>query len=192
MSHTLLQDARLFELFRWADVDLAEEVRRGGCPCGGLLHVANYERKPKGGPARLAPDYGLRLSFCCNQDGCRRRRTPPSLRFLGPKVYLGAVVLLATAMQHGVTPVRASKLLEVIGASRRTLQRWRQWWLKTFVQTRFWRAASGLFMPPVDEVELPRSLIERFAPSGGEHARVLAVLRFLRPITTRSVALQAG
>jgi hypothetical protein len=191
LSHTLLRDARLFELFRWADVELAEEVRVGGCPCSGVLHVANYWRKPRGGPAGLAPDYGLRLSFCCDRDGCRQRRTPPSFRFLGPKVYLGIVVLLATAMQHGVTPVRSSKLRELVGVSRRTLQRWRQWWLTAFVETRFWREASGRFMPPVEAASLPRSLFERFTASRGEHELVLRLLRFLRPVTTSSMALRA-
>ena len=184
MSLTLLQDARLFHLCLRVDVDLADEARAGGCTCGGVLHVANYWRKAKGVPATMPSDYGLRLSFCCNQDDCRRRRTPPSLWLLGRKVYLGAVVLLATALQHGVTPVRASKLRELVGVSRRTLQRWRQWWLSAFVETRFWREACAFFMPPVEEVRLPASLIERFAPSGGERARVLAALRFLRPITT--------
>ena len=139
----------------------------------------------------LAPDYGLRLSFCCDQDGCRERRTPPSVRFLGRRVYLGIVVLLATAMQHGVTPVRASKLRELVGVSRRTLQRWRQWWMTAFVETRFWRVACARLMPPVDETRLPRSLIERFKTPAGEHARMLDVLRFLRPITTTSVAMWA-
>jgi hypothetical protein len=193
LSHTLLQDARLFELFRWADVELAEEIRVGGCTCPGhgVLHVANYWRKPRGGPARLAPDYGLRLSFCCATDGCRQRKTPPSLRFLGRKVYLGAVVVLATALQHGVTPLRASKLRELTGVSGRTLRRWRQWWLSTFVQTRFWREASGLLLPPVDEARLPASLLARFAPSGSKRDRMVAILSFLRPITT-SVALRAS
>lgn len=193
MSHTLLQDARLFELFRWADVELAEEVRADGCPCGGVLHVANYWRKPRGGPARLAPDYGLRLSFCCDRDGCRGRRTPPSLRFLGRRVYLAGVVVLATAMQHGVTPARAAKVQELVGVSRRTLQRWREWWLGAFVQTPFWREAVGLLMPPVDETALPATLIDRFrSASVGEHAIVLRALKFLRPLTTRSVALRVS
>jgi len=31
-----------------------------------------------------------RFSFCCARDGCRTRKTPPSFRFLGRKVYLAA------------------------------------------------------------------------------------------------------
>jgi hypothetical protein len=189
LSQTLLQDARLFELFRWADVELAEETRMGGCACNGSLHVANYWRKPRGGPACLAPDYALRLSFCCGRDKCRRRRTPPSLRFLGRKVYLAAIVVLATALQHGVTPVRASKLRELVGVSRRTLKRWRQWWQGAFVKTRFWLEARGRLMPPVEEGDLPSSLLARFAASAGSHARVLAVLRFLSPLSTATATV---
>ena len=76
--------------------------------------------------------------------------------------------------------------------SRRTLQRWRQWWLTAFVETRFWREASGRFMPPVEAASLPRSLFERFTASSGEHALVLRLLRFLGPVTTSSMALRAS
>jgi hypothetical protein len=36
-------------------------------------------------------------------DGCRSRTTPPSLRFLGRKVYLATIVVLVSMMQYGVT-----------------------------------------------------------------------------------------
>jgi hypothetical protein len=42
----------------------------------------------------LGPEHDRRLSFRCAVDGCRARTTPPSLRFLGPKVYLATVVVL--------------------------------------------------------------------------------------------------
>jgi len=43
------------------------------------------------------------LSFCCALDGCRSRATPPSLRFLGRKVYLAAIVVLIAILRHGAT-----------------------------------------------------------------------------------------
>jgi hypothetical protein len=46
------------------------------------------------------------LSLCCSRDGCRRRMTPPSVRFLGRRVYLGAVLVLVSAMQQGSLPGR--------------------------------------------------------------------------------------
>jgi hypothetical protein len=47
------------------------------------------------GPARLGREHDQRFSFCCAVDGCRSRATPPSLRFLGPKVYIAAIVVPA-------------------------------------------------------------------------------------------------
>jgi len=77
------------------DRDLAEGYRLEGCPCGGSLHRAAYVRKPRGVPWGLPEGFCIRESFCCSREGCRRRLTPPSLRFLGRRVYLGAVVVVA-------------------------------------------------------------------------------------------------
>jgi hypothetical protein len=68
--------------------------------------------------------------------------TPPSVRYLGRHVYLGAVVVLVTAMQGGITSARAQRLHELLGVSVRTLKRWRAWWRTTFVATAFWRAVQ--------------------------------------------------
>ena len=87
MYQTLLRDASFFELLLRFDDDLAAAVRQAGCGvCGGVLHSARYRRKPRGGPAGLGAEHALRQSFCCAAEGCRRRATPPSLRFLGRKV----------------------------------------------------------------------------------------------------------
>jgi len=111
----LMCDPRLYLLFGRCDEDRAAEVRAGGCRiCGGVLHSAFFRRKPRGGP-ELCDDAIRRCSFCCAEDGCRTRHTPPSLRFLGRKVYLGAVVVLVSAMRHGATPVRMRKLREHLG-----------------------------------------------------------------------------
>ena len=66
----------------------------------GPLHRSDYPRKPRGGPA-LPAEQERRFSLCCAV--CRRRTTPPSVRFLGPKVYYGAVVILAACLAEGVT-----------------------------------------------------------------------------------------
>ena len=55
----------------------------------------------------LGPEHRERFSFCCAADGCRKRETPASLRFLGRKVFLGAMVVLISAMQSGLTTARA-------------------------------------------------------------------------------------
>ncbi len=127
MCHSFIEKALLCDstLYLWlmeVDRDLARQAKAGNCLwCGGRLDSAVYPRKPRGGPADLADDYSTRLSFCCAQDNCRRRMTPPSVRFLGRKVYLGAVVVLLSAMLHGSTPPRAARLRELFGVSRRTL-----------------------------------------------------------------------
>lgn len=111
---------------------------------------------------------------------------PPSVRFLGPRVFFGAVVVLASAMQHGPTKQNATRLGELLGVSRRTLGRWRQWWSPTFRASRFWQSLRNRFMPVVDEEALPLSLLERFErePSDDGMSRLVALLRLLLPIST--------
>jgi hypothetical protein len=97
-------------------------------------------------------------------------------------VYLGAVVVLATAMQQGVTPVRAKRLRELLGVSYQTLARWRAWWKTAFVESTFWKAARAAFSPPADESGFPLSLLARFG--GDEETRLVALLRFIRELST--------
>lgn len=181
MWHALLRDTRFFELLITVDDDLAEQVRPKGCACGGRLHRADYPRKPRGGPAGLSADPEKRRSFCCDRDGCRRRTTPPSLRFLGRRVYFGVVVVLITAMTHGTTPRRAAELRAQLGIDRRTLARWRRWWQEHFPGSAFWREQRARFSPPVSADGLPGALVDRFAPQG-DPSGVVSLLRFLAPL----------
>lgn len=184
MLHKLLEDPRFWSLLSRLDDDLGDEARRGGCIfCHAKLHSADYPRKPRGGPADLSDaEYGKRCSFCCAR--CRRRVTPPSVRFLGRKVYLGAVVVLATTLRYGPTPHRGERLHELFGVSGRTLARWREWWRESVGRSSFWRAAAGAFSSPVPTEQLPWSLLERFGGEAGD--RLVELLRFVSPITTRS------
>jgi hypothetical protein len=182
---TWLADARLYELLARIDADLAETARTAGCRiCGAVLHRAPFPRKPRGGPAELPGGYARRHSFCCAVDGCRTRRTPPSVRFLGRKVYLGAVVVLATALRHGPTPTRVADLREILGIDPRTLARWRHWWREIFAESRWWQAMRGRFASPVRTAALPDSLLQRFA--GDSWTPLVALLRFVAPTTTAS------
>ena len=128
MCHAFLNDSRFYEFLFRIDQDSAAEVQAGGCSCGGVLHSARYPRKPRGLPGVLDKSYQTRLSFCCAAEGCRRRCTPPSVRFLGRKVYLGVIVILITALEHGLTPKRRQGLIEALDIWPQTLSRWRQWW----------------------------------------------------------------
>jgi hypothetical protein len=188
LYRALLADARFHELLLAFDRDLATAARAAGCArCGGVLHSARFRRKPRGSPAGLGEAHEQRSSFCCAVELCRRRMTPPSFRFLGRKVYLGAVVVLVTAMRQGATAAR--ELSELFGVSRRTVARWREWWRSAFLASPFWRVAAAAFMPPIDHGRLPAALLERF--SGDAAAQLVALLRLLLPITG-GVAMHAA
>ena len=182
LYQTLLADPKFHERILDFDRDHAEACRAAGCPgCGGSLHAANYLRKPRGWLIALGEQHNLRFSFCCAVDGCRDRATPPSLRFLGRKVYLVTIVTLIAALCNGLTERRLCKLAEAIGVDRRTVARWRSWWLTTFTSTPFWRARSAEFMPPVECDHLPASLLSRFL--GDAEEQLASCLAFLGPIT---------
>jgi hypothetical protein len=182
----LLRESSFFLLLLSFDRDLAEEVRAKGCPhCASALHSGRYDRKPRGAPPDLPPEYDRRESFCCSAEGCRKRVRPPSLRFFGRRVYLGPAFLLASAMIHGITEKRAAALRDLLGVSKRTLERWRAWWREVFPQSGFWRSARGRFVPPVVLSSLPASLLERFGQNGDSNTAFMA-LKFLSPLTAGS------
>lgn len=187
MRVDLLDDfSCLVPVLRKLDEQLAAEARKRGCACGGELHQANYPRKPRGIPPQQGEDCWHRLSFCCAKEGCRRRTTPPSVMFLGRKVYPGAVVVLVSVLRQGPTAIRLSRLKELVGVSARTVRRWRRWWLRNFVQSRFWKAARGRFRVPLDEHQLPLALLEAFEAKPPP-LQLVQMLRFLRPLTSRTV-----
>jgi len=176
----LLRDGRLRKLLEHGDEDLARECREGGCGvCGGVLHSAKYERKPRG--LEGVEGWDRRHSFCCAEAGCRKRHTPPSLRFLGRRVYVSVVVVLVAAMMHGLKPDRVERLRQLAGLDAKTLKRWRAWWLETFVGSGFWKGAKGRFMPLVDEQRVPLSLVEAFRARHREG--MVKLLEFLAPLT---------
>ena len=184
MCHAFLSDARFYQLLFRIDQDLANEVQTGGCRfCGGTLHSARYPRKPRGVRTALDATYDTRLSFCCGMDGCRRRHTPPSVRFLGRKVYLGVMVVLLTALQHGLTDRRRRKLIEQLDIPPQTLARWRRWWREVFPDTRCWRAEQVHFMPPIDVAELPGGLLGRLTGSD-LFERLGQMLLLICPVST--------
>jgi hypothetical protein len=138
-------------------------------------------------PWSLGLEYDWRLSFCCAEDGCRKRTTPPSVRFLGRKVYLGAVVVIATVLRHGVTGVRMERLRALFGVSAKTVKRWRVFWQETVAASDFWMLEKARFMPPISASTLPMALLARFAGTGFEPLAEL--LRFISPITTQSAGI---
>ena len=182
MYATLLRDSTCHEFLLACDRDLAAQVRRKGCRrCRGTVHSGHYRRKPRGRLCRLGPEHDWRFSLCCARHGCRTRKTPASLRFLGPKVYLAATIILIAVMHEGGTD-RMRRLKELVGVDRRSLERWRRWWREVFTAMPFWQIARASFMPPADETRLPGALLERFAANSLTE-RLVALLRFLAPLT---------
>lgn len=178
-----LADPEIYQFLEKVDLDLAEIVREAGCVfCFGTLHRAFYKRKPRGVDVWPKDEEPRRCSFCCDQKDCRRRHTPPSVRFIGRRVYAGLVVVLVSAMVHGLKPNRVEALREKLGIDRRTLERWRQWWVVIFVDSSFWKEARARFMPPLDHNTLPLPLCEAFEIERRD--RLLDLLKFLSPLTT--------
>jgi hypothetical protein len=183
MYHDLPRTARFPSFLLAVDQDLAEKTRKKACPCGGRLHAANYVRNPRGTPVQLPEQERLRLSFCCDRDGCRKRATPPSVRFLGPKVYLGVIVILISAMRQGPSPRRVRELSQRFGVDRRTIARWQVFWRDRFPQTPFWKIARARLVPLVEIVSLPYSLVDAFLSRHRICKGWMLLLRFLSPIT---------
>lgn len=177
MYQSLLEDSRFFNLLLKFDEDIAAQARQGGCACGGVLHAAPYTRKPRGGPDTLVGEMNVRFSFCCATEGCRRRVTPPSLRFLERKVFFGIVVLLVPVLRDGLTASRLRRLVERLQVSERTIRRWVRFWRETFATSRTWQAARRFFATPVKTEAMPGSLVDAFSHISDMHDRIVAVLR---------------
>jgi hypothetical protein len=105
------------------------------------------------------------------------------VRFLGRKVYLGAVVILVAAMRQGPSPRRVRELSRLFGADRHTVARWRVFWSEHFPQTPFWKAARGRLVPAVEIVALPLALLEAFLRGEDLVKDWGRLLEFLAPIT---------
>lgn len=192
MYHDLFLDASFWDFLFDVDQDLAATTKQEGCSCGGQLHRANYPRKPRGGGKNLPMSCGYRLSFCCDRDGCRKRTTPPSVRFLGRKIYLGAVVVLVAAMRQGSSPRRVRQLSEWFDVDERTIVRWRVFWREHFPQTPFWKANRGRLVPWVDITHLPRALLDAFIHRDDSREDWKRLLNFLSPITITGGLLIKG
>jgi hypothetical protein len=195
MLHDLRLEEEFFATLAGLDAEMARQVAVSGCRhCGGPLYQANYERKPRGGRIAAAGEaFTLRHSLCCGRDGCRKRATPPSLRFLGRRVYLEAVVMLASVAAQLTAALRDARA--VTGVPGRTLRRWGAWWSGAFPASSTWTELRARFRPPPpDQTSLPRSLFDRLDRDlrRGQERSSLAVLselaaRLLAPLTTLSV-----
>lgn len=175
-----------FAALMQADACMAAAVAVEGCPyCNGPLHVANYRRKPRGGLfARAGEGFSLRHSLCCGRRGCRRRVLPPSLRFLGRRVYLELAVLVASACVQVLIALRTAARQTAVSA--RTLGRWRRWWREDVPRLGWWAELKARLVPPEpDESELPRSLLTHLGRIASGTDLVWLAAKCLAPGTTR-------
>lgn len=199
MLHESTLSGEYFSTLLEMDAEIARSVARARCShCGGPLHQSNYQRKPRGGLLAVAGEaFAVRHSLCCGRVGCRKRALPPSVRFLGRRIYLGAVVLLGSVVAQLAATWRDA--VTKTSVPRRTLGRWGRWWRVTLPTLPVWAELRARFAPPPPEVNaLPRSLIERLTafhtralrqpngePTLGDVA--LSAAQCLAPATTTSV-----
>jgi len=173
-----------FVLLEACDLAITLRVAAARCPvCGGPLHRGDFGRKPRGGLIAAAGEqFVVRFSLCCGRDGCRKRATPPSLRFLGRRVYVGAVVLLASIVAQAIGGPGAARA--PTGVPARTVRRWLGWWQGPFLSTEVFAWIRARLVG-VDVSELPGSIFARFP--GALEERVRTMLALLAPLTTGSV-----
>ncbi len=180
MCPAFFSDARFWMLLFRIDEDLARETREGPCPfCGEVLHGGCWRRKPRGATVDLPDEQSLRFSYCCSGDRCRRRVTPPSVRFLGRKVFVSVMVILVTALRQGPTPKGLRTLERLFGINRRTVGRWQKWWEEVFPSTALWKALKARLRTKSRALP-PRSLLDRLKAYRSSSAFV-RLLRLLSP-----------
>jgi len=176
VNMAIILDARFHSVLLRIDEQLAVEARARGCPhCGGKLHSAPYPRRPRGWPTE-ADGTATRLSFCCYV--CRGRVTPPSVRYMGRRVYSAAAMLLWSAVGQRTRPGITTVLCNALEVPQRTLERRKDWWRSTFVESPFWQYARGMFMPLLDDSCLPGAMLERCRGRSHE-ARFVQTLCYL-------------
>jgi hypothetical protein len=182
-SHEYGVDVHFLAKLVAIDAEAAEAVRMARCgSCGSRLDRADYPRKPRGGLiASAAEAWSKRQSFCCSREGCRKRATPPSVRFLGRRVYAEVVVVIASV--HGQVVEQASALRRATGVAARTIRRWLSWWRSAFLASALWSEACARLVPAPDTRQLPASLLVRFSAA----TALLDLARFLGPMTTGTV-----
>ena len=114
----------VFEGLLAIDEAIVERAAREPCrECGGPLHRGDHPRKPRGGLLAIAGEaFSRRFNLCCGRDGCRLRAMRPSVRFLGRRVYLGAVVIVAAAV--ALVAATAAAATRSTGVPARTARRW--------------------------------------------------------------------
>jgi hypothetical protein len=177
-------EREFFALLEQEDERIAAQVAAAGCAqCGGPLHRSDYDRKPRGALIAAGAEESVRRrSLCCGREGCRHRATQPSLRFLGRRVYVGAVVVAASIV--GLLHQAAGALRKATGVPARTVRRWLWWWQGAFLSTEVFVALRARLVE-VEVTALPAAILDRLGGTG--QGRMQTMLVLLAPLTTGSV-----
>ncbi len=182
LSELLINKSLFFHLYEY-DKQIAKQCRKNPCPyCGETLHFANYFRKPRGEPNGVPENYFVRFSLCCGAEGCRRRVTPPSCRFLGRKIYwFPVIVCVVFDMQNpNKESIGLEKLPIVFRPSRNTLGRWLDFFRHIFPSSGQWVSIRGQVPASVKNDELPIGLLNYFSKVKSNLKKALiSCLKFL-------------
>lgn len=189
--HELAGEFNFHAMLLALDAHAAQQVRLGGCGrCGGPLYAAHYERKPRGldSAAVQAGRYDVRFSLCCGRQGCRARATPPSVRFLGRRVYVAIAVLVLSLRQALANLTAQALAVESAPQSPSwwTRQRWSRWWRCELWSLPWFVAQRALLPSALTPLAAPDCLLDGFA--GSAHERLQRLLEMLSPLTTQSLA----
>jgi hypothetical protein len=180
MSHIPAPASSFYTDLLQFDLDTTRRLKRHGCQtCGGALDRADYGRKYRGAVAGEVSGFDQRFSLCCRRDGCRRRLTPQSVRFLGRKVYLAFLVVLASAE---ASEKRLSLLAKESGISRQTLARWLAFWRLKVPVSAPWKSIKAAFMPPLALADLPGALRRVFNCTTLASDAWISLLRCIAPL----------
>ena len=181
MYHSQLTSAIFYNSLLAFDRIIARQVRQLKCSfCNGKLHQSHYLRKPRGVPKGTHNDYFIRFSYCCGSDGCRRRITPPSMRFLSRKGYTSVIIFLVFLFKSKTDELKVEKLNLLLGTtlSVETVRRWRNFWTKEVPQSDTWRRSA--FSHTMAQT-LPVSLLTQFKQAANTSLEMS--LKWILPLT---------
>jgi hypothetical protein len=148
--YPLTADDAFFQSLRDLDFEIFKAAKAKPCDlCAGRMDTSHYPRKLRGAGEKESQ----RFSLCCRKEGCRHRVTPPSLRFLGRKIYSAWVVILALEYCRDLGLDRK--------IARQTIARWKIFWKQRLAETHpFMRWARGLLPPGTPSSDLPSACLK--------------------------------
>lgn len=167
----LFHSAKFFSFLFGLDQEAAKRAKEKRCPiCGGQLDAAKYSRVINGIEEMPNKHELLVFSMCCRH--CRKRVTPPTLRFSGRKQHTKGVMLLAHVLKRGATQRRIIELSKLLGASERTIRGWIRLWRAKVGDSSWWRDLKSRDLT----AGTPEDALERMLLSAGSCFDSLAAI----------------